>query len=101
MGAFRQVLAAGVRWRMLASNPAVDAGPNPDVAPPPVRVYSVAELDAISAELDAAYMPLPSFAAATGLRPEEWSALERRHVDRRRRIVRVEQANVDGAIVAN
>lgn len=99
MGAFRQVLAAGVRWRLLSSNPAVDAGPNPDIDPAPVRVYTMAELAAIAAELSKLYKPLPAFAAATGLRPEEWSALERRHVDRGRRIVRVEQKNVEARIV--
>jgi integrase len=99
MGAFRQVLAAAVRWRLIASNPAVDAGPNPDVDPAAVRVYTVSELDAIAAELAPAYQPLPAFVAATGLRPEEWSALERRHVDRKRRLLRVEQKNVDATIV--
>jgi integrase len=99
MGALPQVLAAGVRWRLLTSNPAVDAGANPDVDPAPVRVYTVAELDAITAELSAAYRTLPAFGAATGLRPEEWGALERRHIDRTRRLLRVEQKNVDAAIV--
>jgi integrase len=99
MGAFRQVLAAGVRWRLLGSNPAVDAGPNPEIDPSPVRPYTVAELDAIAVELSDAYRGLPGFGASTGLRPEEWSALERRHVDRRRRLVRVEQKNVEAAIV--
>ena len=51
MGALRQVLAAGVRWRLLDTNPAVDAGPNPEADPAPVRVYTVAELDAIADEL--------------------------------------------------
>src|SRR5262249_20427903 len=63
MGALRQVLAAGVRWRLLASNPAVDAGPNPEADPAPVRVYTLAELDAIAAELAKPYRPLPVFAA--------------------------------------
>jgi integrase len=99
MGAFRQVLAAAVRWRLIASNPAVDAGANPEVAPAPVRVFSLTELDAIATELAPAYRPLPAFGAATGLRPEEWAALERRHIDRQRRIVRVEQKNVEAAIV--
>jgi integrase len=99
MGALRQVLAAGVRWRLLERNPAVDAGENPEPEPRPVRAYTLAELDAIAAELSAPYAPLPAFAAATGLRPEEWSALDRRHVDRHRRIVKVEQKNVDATTV--
>jgi integrase len=99
MGAFRQVLAAAVRWRLCVSNPAVDAGANPEADPAPVRVYTVAELDAIAAELSKPYASLPMFGAATGLRPEEWSALERRHIDRTRRVIRVEQKNVDATIV--
>jgi integrase len=35
------------------------------------------------------YRPLPIFAAATGLRPEEWAALERGDIDRRARHVSV------------
>jgi integrase len=100
MGALRQVCAAGVRWQLLERNPAADAGENPEPEPRPVRAYTLVELDAIADEIAEAYRPLPAFAAATGLRPEEWSALERRHIDRDRRVVRVEQKNVDGTIVA-
>ena len=39
----------------------------------PVRAFTLEELDAIAAELAPAYRPLPAFAAATGLRPEEWA----------------------------
>jgi integrase len=99
MGALRQVLAAGVRWNLLERNSAADAGENPEPDPPPVRVYTLAELAAIADELSAAYRPLPAFGAATGLRPEEWGALERRHIDRSRRLLRVEQKNVDATIV--
>ena len=42
---------------------------------------------------------LPAFAAGSALRPEEWAALERRHIDRVRRVVRVEQKNVDAVIL--
>jgi integrase len=59
-------------------------------------VYTTAELDALEAELPPLYGPLPHFASATGLRPEEWGAAECRHVDRDRRLVRVEQVLAHG-----
>lgn len=99
MSALRQVLAAGVRWRMLERNPAVDAGDNPEPSQRTVRAYTLAELAAIEDELSKEYRPLPAFAAATGLRPEEWAALERRHVDRVRRVVRVEQVLGDDGVI--
>ena len=43
--------------------------------------------------------PLPAFAAATGLRPEEWQALERRDVDRRGGILTVRRTVSSGEIV--
>ena len=94
-GAAPQACAGGCS----ATNPAVDAGPNPEADPAPVRVYTVAELDAIAAELSGAYRALPAFGAATGLRPEEWSALERRHVDRPGGSSSVEQKNVGASVV--
>jgi integrase len=48
-----------------------------------VRAYTLDELDAIAAELSTIYQPLPALAAATGLRPEEFAALERRDIERR------------------
>jgi hypothetical protein len=80
--ALRQVLDAAVRWRRLAENPAKLAGRNPKPPPRPVRAFAPDELDAIAAELSPIYRPLPGFTAATGLRPEEWQALERRDLDR-------------------
>jgi len=71
----------------------------PQPAPRPVRVYTNAELEAIAAELPAAYEPLPMFGAATGLRPEEWRALERRDVDRARGIVNVRRTVSSGEVV--
>jgi hypothetical protein len=83
VGALRQVLGAAVRWGHMDRNPMVLAGRNRQPSPRLVRVYAFAELDAITAEMSAQYQPLPKFASATGLRPEEWQAIERRDVDRR------------------
>ena len=47
----------------------------------------------------ACYEPLPDFAAATGLRPEEWAALERRDIDRGSGIVSVRRTVSDGEVV--
>jgi integrase len=89
VGALRQTLAGGVRWGYMTRNPATLAGRNRQPAPRTVRAYTRAEIDATAAELSPIYQPLPVFAAATGLRPEEWRQLERRDVDRRNGIVTV------------
>jgi integrase len=47
-----------------------------------VRVFTIEEIDAIAAEISPMYQPIPQFAAATGLRPEEWAALERKDINR-------------------
>jgi integrase len=64
-----------------------------------VRTFTVEELDAIALELSAVYRPLPAFAAATGLRPEEWEALERRNVDRGAEVLHVHRALSGGEVV--
>jgi integrase len=45
----------------------------------------------ISAELDPRFAAVPLFAVDTGLRPEEWLALERRDVDREAGVITVER----------
>jgi integrase len=97
--ALRQTLAAAVRWDYMSRNPAKLAGRNPEPPPRTIRAYTLAELDALSAELSKPYQPLPSFAAASGLRPEEWAALERRDIDRRTGIVTVRRTVSDGVVV--
>ncbi len=89
MSAFRQTCAAGVRYGYMTQNPATLAGRNP--APPPrsVRVFTAAELDALCAEFDRRGASANTFAAATGLRPSEWAHVERRDIDRPRRILTV------------
>src|SRR5215212_6850699 len=97
--ALRQVLDAAVRWERMGRNPAKAAGRNPKPPPRSVRAFTRAELDAIAAELGPAFRPLPLFAAATGLRPEEWQALERRDVDRRAGLVQVRRTVSGGEVV--
>lgn len=96
--ALRQTLAAAVRWGHMATNPAL-VGRNSTPPPRTVRVFTPAELEAIAAELAPAYRPLPAFAAATGLRPEEWQALERRDIDRRRGLLTVRRFASGGEVV--
>src|SRR5688500_6115302 len=100
MQALRQTLAAAVRWEYMGRNPAVAAGKNPEPPPRAIRVYTLAELDAIAAKLDARYRPLPAFASATGLRPEEWGAIERGDIDRSERVLHVRRT-VSGAVVVD
>jgi integrase len=97
MRAFRQVLAAGVRYGYVSTNPAVGAGDNPAPTPRPVRTFTLAELDALEAELGPTYGPAVPLVAATGLRPLEWARLERRDVDRGRRVLTVRGTKTSGS----
>lgn len=97
--AVRQALGAAVRWSHMRSNPALLAGRNRQPSPRPIRTYSRAELDAIALELHPAYAPLVAFAAATGLRPEQWQALERRDVDRGARSLNVLRTVSNGEVI--
>jgi integrase len=77
--ALRQVLARAVLWGMIDVNPAKRGVDNPSPRHREQRPFeSWAELDAVAANLAPRYRPMVIFAAATGLRPAEWLALERR-----------------------
>jgi integrase len=97
--ALRQCLDAAARWGHMRVNPAKLAGPNPKTPRRAIRPYTRSELDAIAAELAPSYRPLPQFAAATGLRPEEWQVLERADVDRRNGLINVRRTLSDGEVV--
>ena len=58
-------------------------------APREIRVYTPDELTAIVDELGPLEAAAVRFVAATGLRPAEWAAIERRDIDRTRRLVLV------------
>jgi integrase len=81
MQALRQCLEAGVRWGDMERNPAKLSGPNPPLPPRGVQTFTLEEIGKVATELGRVYGPMIRFAAATGMRPEEWVALERRGRD--------------------
>jgi integrase len=97
--ALRQCLRAALQWGYITQNPAVLAGKNPPPPPRSVRAFSFEEIERIAAELSPMYQPLPMFAAATGLRPEEWQALERKDIDRQAGVLYVRRTVSSGEIV--
>jgi integrase len=80
--ALRECLAAAERWRYMTRNPAVDAGPNPEPRAEELHPFTRGEIDKLAKELGAVYGPLAIFGAETGLRTNEWVAVERRDIDR-------------------
>ncbi len=96
--ALRQALAAAVRWRYITRNPAVDAGRNPQPRLEEIRPFTLEQVDALALELGPAFGPLVVFAAETGLRTNEWVALERRDLDRQGRAVVVQRRFADGVL---
>jgi integrase len=100
--AMRQVLEVGVRWGYTAFNA---AGPKavqiPTAPPKEIRPFeSWDEVERVVAKAGV-YGPLVIFACATGLRPQEWQALEWRDLDFTNRRVRVLRAVQDGKVSAS
>jgi integrase len=96
--ALRQVLNYAVRAGLLDSNPA-KLIPNPEPKRREVLAFeSLVDLEAVGEELSPAFRCLPLLAGLTGLRPEEWIALERRDVDREAGIVHVRRVFTDGRV---
>jgi integrase len=97
--ALRQVLNRAVAWKIIDSNPAKAGVDNPRRQHPEKRPFeSWAEIEALAEQLGPAYGPMIFFAAATGLRPGEWIALEHRDLDRDARIVYVRRAFAHGRL---
>jgi integrase len=81
--ALRQVLARAVDWGLIDVNPAKQGVDNPQRRRTEKRPFeSWDELAKLAVRLGARYGPPALFAAATGLRPGEWIALEHRDIDR-------------------
>jgi integrase len=94
----RQVLHYAVRSKLLDENVACLV-PNPEPKRREVLAFeSVGELEAVAAELAPEFGPLPLFAGLTGLRPQEWLALERGDVDRQAGLVHVRRVYTDGQV---
>jgi integrase len=91
--ALRQVLHRAVAWGMIDVNPAKVGVDNPVRRRKEQHPFeSWTELEALATAIGPRYGPMVLFAAATGLRPAEWIALEKRDVDRKGRIVLVRRS---------
>jgi integrase len=110
MGALSQVLENAVAWDYISKNPARSAmqrrgrirvEQRPEIVP-----FTREEIDRLAAELGyepvagrvAVYGIAVVFAAETGLRPEEWIALERRDLDLAGSAVTVSRVFSDGRV---
>jgi integrase len=97
--AMRHVLARAVVWGMIDSNPAEQGVDNPQRRRTEKRPFeSWAQLDELAVRLGSRYGPPVLFAAATGLRPGEWMALEQRDIDPQARVVYVRRALRNGRL---
>lgn len=97
--ALRQVLARAVSWGLLDVNPAKLGVKNRQRRHTEKRPFeSWEELHALADRLGPCHGPVVLFAAATGLRPGEWLALEHRDVDREAQVVYVRRTFRNGRI---
>ena len=97
--ALRQVLSRAVDWQMIDTNPAKHGVDNPQRRRTEKRPFeSCAQLATVASRLGDRERALVIFAAATGLRPGEWIALEQRDIDRNARVVYVRRAFRNGRI---
>jgi integrase len=97
--ALRQVLARAVAWRMIDVNPAKQGLDNPQRRRTEKRPFeSWAQLADVASQLGEIAGPMVIFAAATGLRPGEWIALEWRDIDLQARVLYVRRAYRNGNV---
>ncbi|HEX6461025.1 MAG TPA: site-specific integrase [Thermoleophilaceae bacterium] len=97
--ALRQVLARAVSWGLLDINPAKLGVENPQRRYTEKRSFdSWEQLYTLTDKLPGRYRPMVLFAAATGLRPGEWLALEHRDIDRQAQVVYVRRTLRNGRV---
>jgi integrase len=90
--AVRQVLNAAVDWQRMIRNPAAGVKAATVRAAEVEAFTDTEEVDAVCDELAAAWAVLVVVASETGLRPEEWVALERGDVDKRAGVLTVRRS---------
>jgi integrase len=96
--ALRQLLHYAVRVGLVADNVAVKV-PNPEPKRREVPTFGTwDEVEAVAAELSPQFAALPIVVAGTGLRPEEWLALERRDIDREAGLLYVRRVYTAGNV---
>jgi integrase len=97
--ALRQVLARAVSWGLLDVNPAKLGVENPQRRYTEKRPFdSWEQLYALTDRLGPRHRAMVLFAAATGLRPGEWLALEHRDIDREAQVVYVRRTLRNGRL---
>ena len=84
---------------MIDMNPAKVGVDNPTPRRKEQRPFeSWGELEALAEAIGPRYGPMIIFAAATGLRPAEWIALEKRDIDRAERVAYVRRSFTKGEL---
>jgi integrase len=97
--ALRQVLHRAVAWGMIDVNPAKVGVDNPVRRRKEQHPFeSCADQEKVAAAIGPRYGPMILFAAATGLSPAEWIALEKRDVDRKERVVYLRRSFTRGEL---
>jgi integrase len=97
--ALRQVLNRAVAWDLIDFNPAKRGVPNPPRRYKEKQPFeSWQQLETVAGRLGRVYGPMVVFAAATGLRPSELFALERRDLDLDAGVVFVRRAFANGRV---
>ena len=97
--ALRQVLARAVSWGLLNTNAAKEGVENPQRPRIEQRPFdSWADIRQLAEQIGPSHGPLVLFAAATGLRPGEWIALEHRDIDVESGVLYVKRAFRNGRV---